>query len=510
MLGVICLLIAQNQGFFAKAYGTTRDDYCFSVIETQDQGYAMSGYSGGFFNNGNFLVMKTDSTGALVWAYEYYQSSVAYDEFAWPIVQAADGSYYVAGHGFVQFPSSSNDIVLLKLNSDGAVQWAKSYGSSLSVWDLDYCHTMTLLSDGGLAIAGHTIVSGQQDIVAMKLTPAGNVVWAKKYADVFQDHGYGVIQASDGGIIVVGFTQRSGSSDFDILVIKLDGFGNTLWAKAYGTSGQNDYGYSAAQLADGDIVVSAYLGGYGGGVLKIRLSDGTLLWTKAFTAAYLDYAYRPQIIKTSDGGFLVPAFTDAYGNSYQFLLLKMASNGTLEWAKTFGGTNYDIATSVFQKPDGRFVIAGVTNSYGAGGYNFALLVLQSDGSFPGACVYDCSPPSTSPTLSTYTLSSLTDWVDRTDLSLSYERSDPGVSVIPICEPLYENEHKSGSTERITCSPFPGGALFLSPEATGIRIYKVDGRLAYSGQLEKGENRISLDRGVYFWITGGESGRVAVR
>jgi len=511
MVGVICLLISQVQGFFAKSYGTTREDYCFSVIQTQDNGYAMAGYSGGFLNNGNFLVVKTDSAGALQWAYEYYQSSVVYDEFAWPIVQAADGSYYVAGHGFVDEYSSSNDIVLLKLSSSGVVQWAKSYGTP---GQIDYAHTMAKLSDGGLVIAGHGVVSPfptGQDVIIMKLTPNGDVVWAKQYADVNQDNCYGVIQTSDGGIVAVGFTVRSGAADFDILVIRLDAYGNTLWAKAYGTSGQNDFGYSVAQLSDGNLIVAGEVGGYGDGALKIRLSDGALLWAKVFPTAMLDYWYRPQITSTPDGGFLIPAFTNSYGSgSYDFMLIKMSSDGTVEWVRTFGGGNYDIATCAFAKPDGRLAIGGITRSYGTS-YDFALLILRANGTFPGACVNDCAPTASYPSLSTYTLSSLTDWpYVRNDLI--YARTDPGVSVTPICDPLYESEdeHHQGQGSGIVCSPFSQGALFFSPQATEIRIYEPDGRLRFSGKLQRGENRIALGRGVYFWKAGDQSGRVAVR
>lgn len=509
MFGIICILISQLQGFFAKSYGTDRSNKCFSVIQTQDQGYAMAGYSGEFYSNGSFLVVKTDSTGALSWAYEYYRTGGTYDEFAWPIVQAADGSYYVGGHAFDDF-NISNDIVLMKLNSSGGILWTKSYGVPYP--DLDYAHSMVMLSDGGLAIAGHTIPGGQQDIIVMKLTPNGDVVWAKKYSDVNQDHAYGVIQTSDGKIVVSGFTVRSGSSDFDILVICLDGFGNTLWAKTYGTSGQNDFGYSVAQLADGNLVVDGYLGGYGGGVLKIRLSDGALLWAKAFADANLDYFYRPQITRTSDGGFILPAFSSSFGaGSYDFLIMKFASNGDLEWARTFGGGNYEIPTCIIEKPDGRFAIAGMTISYGVGNWDFALLILRSDGTFPGACVATCNPPASSPSLSTYTVASLSDW-SYTKTDLSYERVDPGISVRPICDPLYESEdeHHSGSNARIIARPCQGGASFLSPEPASIKIYLADGRLAYSGMLQKGDNRIELDQGVYFWRAGKQSGRIAVR
>jgi len=63
--------------------------------------------------------------------------------------------------------------------------------------------------------------------------------------------------------------------------------------------------------------------------------------------------------------------------------------------------------------------------------------------------------------------------------------------------------------RLTCSPLSGGLVFSAP-ADLIKIYSVDGRIAYSGQLRQGENRISLGRGVYLWQAGTYRGKAAVR
>ncbi|MGC8894017.1 MAG: T9SS type A sorting domain-containing protein, partial [candidate division WOR-3 bacterium] len=63
---------------------------------------------------------------------------------------------------------------------------------------------------------------------------------------------------------------------------------------------------------------------------------------------------------------------------------------------------------------------------------------------------------------------------------------------------------------ITCSPVSGGLVFNSKAELGIRIYSADGRLAYSGNLEKGQNRISLGPGVYLWRAGQYRGKAVVR
>ncbi|MEO0157353.1 MAG: hypothetical protein ABIM59_01340 [candidate division WOR-3 bacterium] len=75
----------------------------------------------------------------------------------------------------------------------------------------------------------------------------------------------------------------------------------------------------------------------------------------------------------------------------------------------------------------------------------------------------------------------------------------------------------GTGHDYACSPVPGAALFISPYDIGIKIYKADGRLAYSGELHEGENRLSLDPGVYIWttrnpqpVTRNQSGKVVIR
>jgi len=221
-------------------------------------------------------------------------------------------------------------------------------------------------------------------------------------------------------------------------------------------------------------------------VLKLT-SSGSLDWARTFGGAGGDYAYS--ITQTTDGGFAVAGFTTSFGaGTYDVLVLKLNSNGSLDWARTFGfgGSNFEETHSIIQTTDGGFAVAGYTYSSLSGASDFLVLKLGADGSYPD-CVQDCSPtvmsvsPSTSTPIPTTTTLSLT--------------------ITDVCAPLeLEERDLSGPWPGITCSPVSGGALFISPGEMPIKIYTADGRLAYSGQLQKGENRISLDEGVYLWTT----------
>jgi len=163
------------------------------------------------------------------------------------------------------------------------------------------------------------------------------------------------------------------------------------------------------------------------------------------------------------------------------------------FAKTFGGTGYDWATSIIQTSDGGYAVAGGTNSFGAGWADLLALKLGPDGSYPG-CVADCSPTVNTPSLSS---SSPTPSASSPSLGANCSPTvgTPNLTITDACPPAVEESHVLPGN-RLTCSLLSGGLFFNSPADLIINIYSVDGRGVYSGQLRQGENRISLGRGVY--------------
>ncbi|MEO0158583.1 MAG: hypothetical protein ABIM59_07640 [candidate division WOR-3 bacterium] len=185
------------------------------------------------------------------------------------------------------------------------------------------------------------------------------------------------------------------------------------------------------------------------------------------------------------------------------------------FAKTFGGTNQDIASSIIQTTDGGYAVAGWTWSFGAGDWDLLVLKLDQDGNYPG-CVQECfptvmdvSPVSSSPSVGASCF--------PTTSEPSLTVGTPAFAVTDACPPVNVEEKDAYGKPGITCSLLPGAALFLSPEDVGIKIYKADGRLVYSAELKRGENQLSLEPGVYLWETSHEepgkrsqSGKIVVR
>jgi len=85
------------------------------------------------------------------------------------------------------------------------------------------------------------------------------------------------------------------------------------------------------------------------------------------------------VIQVSDGGYILAGQTESFGaGGRDFWLVKTDADGNMEWNKTYGGTGSDLAFSVVDS-DGSYALAGRTNSFGAGTADFWLVKVDSSG-----------------------------------------------------------------------------------------------------------------------------------
>ena len=104
-------------------------------------------------------------------------------------------------------------------------------------------------------------------------------------------------------------------------------------------------------------------------------------WAKSYGGAGSDGATSIQ--QTTDGGYVVAGFTDSFGAGEEdFWVLKLHGDGTIQWQKTYGGAGSDGAFSIQQTTDGGYVVAGYTGSFGAEEADFWVLKLAGDGNIP--------------------------------------------------------------------------------------------------------------------------------
>jgi hypothetical protein len=171
------------------------------------------------------------------------------------------------------------------------------------------------------------------------------------------------VKLPDGGYMMCGMTNNSDPYDCDVLVARTDNNGNMLsgWPKIYHNK-RVDYAYSMVQTAEGDFLIAGYSASFGGGdidiyLLKINI-NGDNLMEKTFGSVGFDEGR--EIIKTSDGNYVIAGTTTDAGNQ-QACLIKINSSGTQLFFGKFGGaTTKEFGNAVQECTDGSFIVAGQT------------------------------------------------------------------------------------------------------------------------------------------------------
>jgi uncharacterized delta-60 repeat protein len=280
------------------------------------------------------------------------------------IQETADGGYIAAGLT-MSFGAGGNDLWVLKLDPSGAVQWQKSYGGA----DNDGAYSIQETADGGYIVAGATASFGAEyaNFWVLKLSPNGAVQWQKSYgAD--DDFAYSIQETADGGYIVAGDTWSSGTGSHDCWVLRLDPHGDVQWQKSYGGA-DGDFTYSIQETADGGYIVAGHTWSSGTWdtnfwVLKLN-TDGDVQWQKSYGGADDEFAWSIQ--ETADGGYIAAGATASFGaGHYDCWVLKLNADGDVQWQKSYGGTEEDDGRSIRETADGGYIVAGATASFGAG------------------------------------------------------------------------------------------------------------------------------------------------
>jgi len=191
----------------------------------------------------------------------------------------------------------------------------------------------------------------------------------------------------------------------------------------------------------------------------------------------------------------VAGYTASFGAGWRdIFLIKTDANGNIQWAKTYGGTSSDWASSVQQTSDGGYIVAGYTQSFGAGGYDIFLIKTDASGNI-GSCsiVQNVSPPVTTPSPTVATPSPYVSSVSPTVNSVSPTVTTPTPTVSEPC-PLSISEFCQPVSGIITL--YKGGIKVRGSGEFEVKVYNVSGVMVKSVK-GKNEVKIDLSRGVYF-------------
>ena len=260
--------------------------------------------------------------------------------------------------------------------------WVRTFGG---IGD-DSAEAIRQTSDGGYIVAGYTnsfIGAGPKDIYLIKADAFGNTLWMKTFhlGETNGDNiGNSVQQTSDGGYIIAG-TAAIGVNDLDICLIKTDPSGNAVWTKTFGGTGI-EFASAVQQTSDGGYIIAGGTDSFGAGDNNAYLvktdPSGNAVWTKTFGGTGIEFASAVQ--QTSDRGYIIAGGTNSFGaGNNDVYLIKADASGNVVWTKTFGGTGNEFASVVQQVSAGGYIIAGRTSSFGAGNYDVYLVRTDASG-----------------------------------------------------------------------------------------------------------------------------------
>lgn len=277
------------------------------------------------------------------------------DDDAKSIIQTADEGYVVAG--FSQSSGGDQDVFVTRVDVDGRKIWSYYYDKAFN----EYGYDVIEAENGNLLVAGGVVLTqlSNEDMYLMKIAPDGRFLWAKNYGTAGDDAARAIIGTSDGNYLLVGRTKKPGSTEYDPFVIKVDTAGNEVWRKTYGSTFYSEEIVAVTKTADGYA-----LAGYTLDSLTMQQRDFFVLhineageerWSKRYEIAGFEEA--TDITTAVDGGLLVAGHKD----QRFFFLIKVDDDGKLLWSKTYGGNNFDsFCYSLLQQPDGSIYLLGTT------------------------------------------------------------------------------------------------------------------------------------------------------
>jgi uncharacterized delta-60 repeat protein len=363
---------------WARVYGDILNDGAACIHQTNDGGYIVAGYYSfllGLSGMDAWLI-KFSPEGKIQWQRAYGGTGV---DCASSIQQTPDGGYIVAGY---TSPSDmlSRDFWVLKLDSSGNIEWQKAYGGSAEDWAASIGQT----NDGGYIVVGITTSfgAGDYDFWILKLSPNGDIEWQRAYGGENFDSAQSIQQTRDGGYIVAGYSSSFVAQYADIWLLKLSNKGDIEWQRTYGGDG-SEWTTSIQQTNDGSYILAGYSSSFSlssGDIWVLKLfPNGDIEWQRAYKGNESDGAHSIQ--QTRDGGIIVAGFTESFGaGGRDVWILKLNSIGEIEWQRTYGGNGDDWAHFIQQTSDGGYIVAGKTISLlGRGGGDLLILKIDSAG-----------------------------------------------------------------------------------------------------------------------------------
>ena len=387
-----------------NTYGGSNEDIAHAIIKTYDGGFAVIGNTKSndldlnfrTANDSDVLFLKFKPDLELDYIKTYGGSD---DDRGYDLVQLEDRGFILLGYskssdGDVSLNKGQHDNWVIRIDQKGKIIWEKSFGFS----GHDHAYNIISTKDGGFFFNGFLDVTasnglgmtkknmkiskkhGVGEFWCHKIDKDGNLQWRKYFGGTNNDRSYDAIQTLEGDFIIVGtsesndFDISNSKGSYDMWVIKLDNNGNLIWEKSFGGKGY-DGGNAVIENSYGNIMILGQTNSLDNDITDpLGSSDFFLVnMTKKGEIINIEnlgtsnFDSGKSIMELDDGShYLLGHTTDISsidGNlGSDILFIKTLPNGVFIENQKVGGSGTDIGYDFTQISDGSIIIVGSTDS----------------------------------------------------------------------------------------------------------------------------------------------------
>ena len=312
----------------------------------------------------------------LIWEKNY--GILGDDDRAYYALPTSDG-YLVVGSS----ESSKTGVTVgwaLRLDQNGNSIWNRTFLDGFGT-ELRYAINLT---SGFLLVGNEFLPSGAVNGYVAKIGDQGNLIWNITVSGNEVDELYSAIAAQN-GFVLLGSSSYGTNGDSYAWIVNIDSTGNILWNKTYGNA-TNTIARTGVLAPDGDYIVAGYTDPRGENnydFLLIKIdTNGNIMWNKTYGGTGTQEAHS---ITTASNGYVVVGDTQSTGTDIHAWVLKVDFNGNIIWAKTVGGKKADSPSYITPAKDGGYLVTGFTFSFGAGNRDLWLFKIDDSGQVNWSC-----------------------------------------------------------------------------------------------------------------------------
>ncbi|MEZ4884226.1 MAG: T9SS type A sorting domain-containing protein [Chitinophagales bacterium] len=356
---------------WSNAYGTIANEVAYGVQELADGSLICVGNTDLFLTTPQIYVVKTDVNGNEIWA----QTVGDLNTFAADITKTSDGGVVIAG-------DRNDDPYLLKIDSEGTLQWDNTLGFG-AIRGLE---SVSETTDGGFIVLATATSNVGPEIILIKTDNEGDFEWSSfilEQQEVSRLDARDVIPTLDGGYLAMASVR--GGLDA-IFLHKTSAEGDSIWSKQYLVDGVNIDPQRIVEMADNSIwiVGEGLMNNTDGGtdvfVLKLD-KDGNVLFEQTYSYGGFEGGY--DIVATISNDLVIVGTTDSFnGSGNDVLAIRVTSTGETVWQESYGkigNADFDQAYGVLQTADSGYLIAGHSDSFNERGDLDMYLIKLNEG-----------------------------------------------------------------------------------------------------------------------------------